>query len=853
MSVTAGKKTLLWLDLAEKTLAYPAQVEHRSAAQIARRRPGPRPAGAPHNQNVMVIGGDAWILLPRQSELAQETLPGAALRVLRLADVDAPAGVVEVPMFAAAADLPWVTPNPDLITTGLHSFQKEYAAGVSAPLMLPASAAALPPPVEPLPQMYPVDRLLAGKVTYPENTPWQLRLETPGTWEGGDIFYRFYYGGGSEILPVGQSGGHFCLELRGSGKAVLYERDPALVNPWPQRYEFKYAEPSAGSRYVDTLSIIPHATNRTGFFGLSTQFFEGVFSGFGTLATLAGSSFGHIDKHLFRDVRTETGHYHTRAATGPGTIHMDQRQDLLTKFSIIRLRYPSLGDTESGVLVDAPFALDYPLPAGTPISLVIDAFLAPGTAVTGAIYTAATHAALATNGAGQFLTVANQRHYYVVLTLASVDGEQTPVLWGYKVRIAGQFRTNLRTPFPVDIEQLDLEGPDTDPSHEEGTVVARDIKNQASLLRQRDRIRAQVSIHDRVTGSLISVLMEGETFQPEGNWRGKPGHLYPSPAWRDYDNLRITGLWSRIADQLALKLENYGKDHLVSTNTQTIPWKVTDIIRDIFHNVGVDDDELDIPNLPIRLWTSLYYPIDHKDFILQAATDPAAAIRKLAWDYLGMVLVRDPNAGVPTSGTARGMWRLLRNPTPPYSNFLADFLVEKPAGSGPRLSHVDAGYGSYTTYVVDEHYRSWVKAPEVNHVVVYGKVPGSNARLMQTATNFDSLNNPNHPDYLGRLVQVIFPVDPTLNSQAAVDWAARIIYAAAAHAQKWFSLQAPLKLVRNALDPLQVRPRPLRINDLIRVGGPVTGLVPAIVRNCRIGYNSDLAEMMCLEGQFLVV
>jgi hypothetical protein len=857
--VTAGRKTVLLLDRSDPSaLDRPAEVIRRTTPQIARYRPK-LPAGAQASQNVALVG-DAFILKWHQAELAQvqRSVVGGAIGA---AEANLAQYVAVEKMARQGTDLPWTTPSAGLTVAGFPAFIRRVPRGVTSPPRLTADQAAVPGPAFDAFQSYPVDRILAGKVTYQPNCPFMLRYETPHQWEGSDVLFRFYFGGLTPIVQDGfsegmlrETGGAFCLELRGSGTAALYEAEANDAStPWRRRFEFRYAEPHAGSRLVETLGIIPHANNRIGLFSAAGDLFAPGFALLGLVGAIAGVALHSqpATLNVFHDLPAETGHLHTQAATGPGIVRVDQRQDLRSPFSIIRCSYPSLLAGESGYIVDAPFAVSYPLPAGTPMELVVDAFYPPGlsgTLVNGWLYDADTFAPLALDTlTGKFLSNANQRRYYAVLQLTSGDGLQTPVLYGYHVRVSGLFRQNFRIPRQVDIDSVDITGPDTTPDHEQGTATRKDIRNDLAILRTRDRIRASLSLVGP-GGAVISHLFEGETLQPEGNWRGKPGMGgYPSAEWRDFDNLRLVGLWARIADQFSLSTVDFSRDVAASTGAQRVPWKVTDILRELFHNSGFDDTQLDIPDLPVRLWPGPAGPsfeVRAEDYILTFGTDLATAIRKLSWDYLGMVILWDPNAG------PSGMWRLIRNPTPPYTRFLARFHTSDPGPAGRRLPHVAAGYPAGTTFVT--HFDSWIKAPEVNIVTVRGMLPHGGGQIEQVARNENSISNPAHPDYLGRAIPVVFPPDPTLNSQSAVDWATRIIYDAAAHAQKWFSLQSPLLLVTDGTDPHQVRPRPLRINDLVLIHNAATGDVPALVRSCNPNYRTDMAETMTLEGQFLV-
>jgi hypothetical protein len=223
-------------------------------------------------------------------------------------------------------------------------------------------------------------------------------------------------------------------------------------------------------------------------------------------------------------------------------------------------------------------------------------------------------------------------------------------------------------------------------------------------------------------------------------------------------------------------------------------------------------------------------------------TDMATAIRRMAWDYLRMVVVRDVNC---RSGGLEGKWRLIQNPIPPYTNILANFFLDDPGGMSGKLLHMLGSYPVGDAPIWRDSFRQWVVKPECNFILVSGIDKNEN-RYWQSARNEPSESDPNHPDYLGRMVPCYFPTDPSLPSQDAVDWATRIYYDAAAHSQKWCSFDAPLIFVTDASDDQQVRPRKLQVNDLIRIAG-----LAAVVREVKVDFERDVTQQMNLTALFL--
>jgi hypothetical protein len=265
------------------------------------------------------------------------------------------------------------------------------------------------------------------------------------------------------------------------------------------------------------------------------------------------------------------------------------------------------------------------------------------------------------------------------------------------------------------------------------------------------------------------------------------------------------------------------------------PWKVTDAIRFLLVEAGVPEDEIDVPDQPLRFWVA-----GSEDLTVQYGADPAGLIAKLARDYLGSSFIRDPNAG------PRGMWRLLRHPRPPFTNILADLYSKRPTGvsHGHPATRANA-FGPNT--VLAEAWETWVEGPELTHLTVEGITETGEGRLVCTVI-LPGWDDPASPNYTaGEIIPFTVGPETSLTTQGAVDWQARTILERVG-ARKWWRMTAALLLVMDPQDPLQARLRPLRVNDLGRGDG-----YPALVRSCDLTKKaaSDRFWQMEIEGIFL--
>jgi hypothetical protein len=165
------------------------------------------------------------------------------------------------------------------------------------------------------------------------------------------------------------------------------------------------------------------------------------------------------------------------------------------------------------------------------------------------------------------------------------------------------------------------------------------------------------------------------------------------------------------------------------------------------------------------------------------------------------------------------------------------------------------------TFMLRGSLREWTESPEATSVTVIGgsSVQDPSAEVLsrwavnvQSANVFGlapgdpgypNVNRATNPDYVG-YVKPLVVYDRSLVSQSAVDWVCRRTYDAACTARVWKEFRAPLLLVTDPEDQIQVRPRPLRVYDEVLAQESDGTWQPYVVADCEIHINhAAVAEM----------
>lgn len=854
---TPNRATRLEIHVPEKAVTRQTWFYQRDADQIAR----DTDLSLGSSENVELVPGFGWILHHRLTDRAKTLLTsegGGAF--VDIAHINVPNGdstVERIFQDRRPADLPGVTIDPDLGSNRWPTLIRRIGAGSSWGNELDADAAAYPGPVLPSAHVK-MARIISGLVTYPANQGFSFSFVAPPNASAFDTLYTFYFGGPADITPDTVIGGEFCLALRGSGDALLFERESLSPSVWRKRHEFRWATGAgavpAGMTWVQ---IQPLWRNRIIF---RTVHKEKVGDDHGPTDTnaFAGQK-SRTDMTVFREVAISVGHGHLRTITGAGTIRLDCREDLRGTMQIGILGYQTTGQ-----VVDLPFVVPHHVPANTPIGLRIYSLTPAGTTITGGIYNPATGTVLAEDVDQHFLSVAGQRVYYAKLFPTS-NGLQTPILLGYEVEVAGFTETTTPTPVVADnhLVEVDLKGQDLDPTHEFGSFDIQDPAGDLAILRSKSRIPAKLIVND---GGMDVVIWRGELAGAPATKMGVTRNAgvsgtgaavaFPSPSWHRF-HVQAVGQWARLKGKRVENAEAFQFANDLAdprgiekdADGNPLGWKVSDIVKYLFVKCGVPTSEQDFPDSPLRI-----FPGEGGD-----ASKLTLTVGKTYWEtivhfarlWLDWLLFFDPNAG----STGRGLWRAKEMPVAPFDPLWS--FVEGPAAGHTYSVHPGA-YLERETFIAKGTFTPRVAPPAGNRVVVTGgpvaKTSEGSAGYLQRydlnnpiSYNFNPdipTADPDHPDYLG-VEETVYYEDPNLGSKDAVIFIAYRIFNAVAHAQKWAEWVSPLVLMNDPDDALLIggQRRPLRVGDVVAVNG-----VPCLLRSVNPAYDSDRVQLAHYEA-----
>lgn len=819
------RHTRLFIGVSERTLLYRGFLRTRTAQDI---KTSTKADGTPSvkSQGVIFLPGNAIGMSPWAGAWVNLTKVDWWDSVIAGADVEAAPHMGEIPLHRDPNDLSGI--GSSSAPSGPNGHIRRVPAGANwSDAQLSADLEALPPPGDP-DLTIPVDRVIATKITYPPNTGFGILFSLDRDFWGVGTFIRLYFGGPTATTPAGKDAGLFCLAISGSGVMWLYEHDNGQPgdDKWALRQTLKWGSPGR-PEYTDTaIGIYPYAWDRIALTAKNTEPFMPKILG------ALGKFFSRLDS-FFSTVYHEDGtdHKHNKEMTGSGIVRVDLRRTARCPIGIVRMKFH-----EQAVLTDEPFDTERAYPENTPIKIQLNTYLLPNTGVSATVYDATTNAVLDTDSNGNFLSNKDQRFYYVRFVFtSSPDRFNSPILFGYYITINPVFHNISRTPTSAGIiTRMSLTCEDEQGAdHASGDVENSDLFAQLTILRTQDRIRTNVAVLNDF-GTVISYLGEYDTAKSRGKLRGTALASFPNTDWRDF-SVKLVGQWSRLVEAMASQLYNFAEDPnaAVDPDTRAVPpWRVVDAMRVLFNDAGIPDDELDLPNSSMRFW--LPSTSNAEEWLVQAGQPILPIIEKLARDYLLGVIVRDRNAG------PRGMWRHIRRPVPPFSNFLWHFRLERPAGSAGRMQSHAGAWGAGSSWIQKGTFESWPEAPLANVIVVRGVRPGpvKDWLITSPATNQDSIDNPLSVHYLGREIRYVRKVDPGITSKKHCDWMAALLFDELAFRRMWASWVAPLPLVIDPNDSKQLYPRPLRVYDRVLLeGNPF--LLTNVDIDVRAGYGSE--------------
>lgn len=839
MATTPNRVTSLVLDTPTWNAAQAHIGIHRTADQIniqASQRQGRT------SSNVQYLADQAWALENRFQRWEEAAFSSATF-ITQADGTTVPNGAWYF-LDRTPEDLPGISAinSGTFFNQTIPVFGKLVSAGDSFSQTLSADEASWPRVTEPS-ETIRLNRIFAGNKTYPANQGYQFMFQVPSGVQAQDWLYTFYFGGPSDadFIPDEESAGagQFAVSFRGDGTAWLWSVGKyGNVSQFVKRYEFRYSRTTRVADGWHWCQILPYRNNRIIFRNLQAD--NAPSGGQGLGETWSGRK-EPLHTSIYKHSIQSTGHrFHTNIC-GAGEIRIDARSDTRWRFSVMTEGWKTLG-----TLYDSPLALPRVIPANTVISIVGDFEAPTGTALTIDVYRNDTSAALVpvSGSTSQFYSVADVREYFVRFTFTGT-GSSSPFLRSYTLQVDPNIL--LSTPTTQTgglIQAFTATSGSVDPSTETASIQIEDPGNVLTKLGQRARIPCQV----RTTiSSTYSVLFEGEISRAgQGRKTAPTGLSIPTigtaATWRVYDALCV-GPWARLYDKVAMKSFPYSQDFNAPPGSyngnQYPPWRVTDIITDLFRAAGVPAQVLDIPTNELRLFPSQNGENGANPLLLPNMNSRyAPVIWDLAFKYLNGFLVWDPNAGT------HGMWRLIYAPQNPYiGSFVWDFVFG-PAGDAPGPIHHPGRYGAEQTFIYRDTYQQWETAPECNHVVVWG-TGGQDAngvwRHSNELRNYTSYDpDPLNPtsditsqDYLGYELSALH-TEPMLRSAEAVEFYCRRIYDSAAHGRKYASWQSPLVLLTNPDDTHQTRPRPLRLGDVVRVNSQM-----AMIRSSAVEIRRD--------------
>ena len=301
------------------------------------------------------------------------------------------------------------------------------------------------------------------------------------------------------------------------------------------------------------------------------------------------------------------------------------------------------------------------------------------------------------------------------------------ILWGY---VLGREEVRVEIApgeFDMDLQEAHLAADEGDARQIGG--VARVIRTSASPTRSarlltRGAFTAQVTTQWVPPGGDPNAPLTLRLFRGEVDraaYERFPPHepdQFPGEEWGVHD-LPLLGPSKRLQDRTSrtlITLRRYAYDTeagmaiIPPLNVpMPLPWKVTRVIRDLLMLGGFGLDQIDIPDLPIRLFMGLGADTSH--LVVDACTSLAERAVRLARNYLGMVLVFDAAAGT------RGQWKLIA-PPPEGTAPIYHFVLEPPAGRDVIAPHLPSHYPANTTFARDVQQLRKI-APEGNHLWIF--------------------------------------------------------------------------------------------------------------------------------------
>lgn len=727
--------------------------------------------------------------------------------------------------------------TPDISVPVMPLLQKQVEAGGTWDKRLSADQSSFPGPGI---VNYDLDRVFAGSAVHDPQDKVLLGYSIPGsklTIVG--IVARVYFNGPAGSDDILEGDGIYCLTVRGDGKLELYERGGTT---WKLRSKFQYQSPAWAS--YNQIIITTNASIECGgaWRGNKISFSVKSLDEGGTVGNTLLSKLTAFATNAVAAAESPASFVYTAPRKTRRPVHqvvnrLDMRRDSRVKFGLFKPKYPTTGFIEDepvglpGVWTPGIFAFEWygERPEGTTVTAHV--FNAEtGTEFVGVINI--------DDCLGQqiFFTIPDGTtvgHLRVRLDFSG-DGTRTPTLTSYRILRSGVTQSD---PLPVSLTLpiraagialpsayttgMNISGSGDDPAQESASFEVIDMFGEASSIRTKAGTPVDISVVDD-GGTLISYLHRGYIRENESRRLSR----LPEFALSRRYALNVSGEYERLSRALAQNRILLVDKSFIGDTDAASPMKATDAIRLLFNAAGYSNAQLDIPDLPIRLWGEDIQ-------VVEVSTRIIEPLKQIVEDYLGGHMVFDRNAGTD------GVWRVIARRNAGDYRFLARFTPDHP-GAGRISSIVTAygthNYGDYEAPILPMMgVTERLEPAEANFVSVNGAsfdpaISGlsSPARNMAWAANFASVNllnlpdghpfapDPTSRDYLGEFVGIDV-WDMSLQSQEAANWIARRVFDVACHSRTYLSFTSWLEFVTDPDDALQARPRPLRYYDMVEV------------------------------------
>lgn len=777
---------------------------------------------------------------------------------------------------------------------GQPMFQKRIGEGEDWTERNTADQLAFPEP-NPGEDICTMDRVLTTTFDHDPRDFLTFQLHVPGAkHDRPGACGSFYFCG-----PAGKTGtetglGQYALKCFADGLAKLYERcrigdgDPF----WLLRYEFIFSPvAAAGMAFFITVGSDCAMGEGGQFFGSKLVFRtlmanearqgsgigESVIGAFTAVAALA------ISRQI--PVTVFTVPQKARLPVQQTMVRIDCRRDVRAMFGVSKHTYPT-----TGKIVDDPFSFPFHPSPDKKFQIELYCIRPTDTTITLKLFRDDTGEEVPgtvtiDDNLGLVVEfdppIVDEDHpliprtYHVEIEKTG-PGSSTPVTLEYRV-----FRdavvetpdfptttvTDLRDPGPtlpvLFPQKIEVNPASEDPESEHMVITLQDLGGVDPNLQFKTGTPIDVRLMDRENGDLVTIVQGGIIGQSVTTPYNIEGHEYPHPDAYQLV-LNCPGEVARLRRKL-LPFRFVAQD--TSSGSFAQPLKATDAVYLLMNEgMGVPDEELDIPDLPQRLFEEA----GGENLQSVEPGNPAFdVVKEIVSDYTGGYLIRDKNAFNdpgsydPEDPDVRGMWRMLLKHRPPYNNLLKIHRFHPGPGKLPtdlRNYPDETGEGGQVikgTFGIHGTETITREPPEGNLVQVFGGSGGGSSvglmhsgMLTQVAFNpvsFNYLNlpsdhvfypNPDSPDFLGEAVQIQV-YDPTLTTQEAVDWVTRRVFDSACFGRDVRKVTIALQLVTDVNDTKQVRPRMPRFNDPVLYQHPDGAFYQYLVASVSMPWEYD--------------